>query len=102
MRRASGKPGAMAGVLFCVVVEPVRHDERTAHVRWLNRKIRPPYPAQSEGLRDLPRPRNHAFAAMGPMVGPSGSKGFELPIGFSKYPFEMSTEFPLMCRKMAY
>jgi hypothetical protein len=28
-------------------------------------------------------------------------KGFKLPIGFSKYPFEMSAEFPLMCRKMA-
>ena len=28
-------------------------------------------------------------------------KGFKLPIGFSKYPFEMSVEFPLMCRKMA-
>ena len=28
-------------------------------------------------------------------------RGFKLPIGFSKYPFEMSAEFPLMCRKMA-
>jgi hypothetical protein len=28
--------------------------------------------------------------------------GFKLPIGFSKYPFEMSAEFPLMSRKMAY
>jgi hypothetical protein len=28
-------------------------------------------------------------------------RGFELPIGFSKYPFEMSAKFPLMCRKMA-
>ena len=27
-------------------------------------------------------------------------RGFELPIGLSKYPFEMSAEFPLMCRKM--
>ena len=29
-------------------------------------------------------------------------RGFKLPIGFSKYPFEMSGEFPLMCGKMAY
>ena len=28
-------------------------------------------------------------------------RGFKLPIGFSKYPFEMSAEFPLLCRKMA-
>ena len=26
-------------------------------------------------------------------------RGFELPIGFRKYPFEMSAENPLMCRK---
>lgn len=28
-------------------------------------------------------------------------RGFKLPIGFPKYPFEMAAEFPLMCRKMA-
>jgi hypothetical protein len=29
-------------------------------------------------------------------------RGFELPIGFPKYPFEMSAEFPIMSAEKAY